>query len=62
MLSPAARKPGGMTAATPGSFFHARNRNFSGVSGRLSACTGNADDAQSFTFDRFLKARDRVSA
>ena len=41
------------TATTPGSFFHARNRN-------MSACS-NSGPIQSEAFDRYLKARERIS-
>lgn len=48
---------GNTQASTPGSFFHARNRN-------MSACQGGTQQASQVTsmaFDRYLQARERIS-
>ena len=49
-------KSGKVVASTPGAFFHARNRNLSGLNGNnpIEQQLSNTGDIRSFSFDRYL--------
>ena len=61
ILSPNAKQTK-LVASTPGAFFHARNRNLSGLNGSNDPQLSNTGDIRSFSFDRYLQAHERISA